>query len=179
MALKTDRIHIDSQIDFFMNEVAERGGIVVVSTAGSGSAMDQAQQLCTYAANASGVQPLGVLMGDMVDIDLTRQHENWHKEEVVKGGKVTIWNKCTVVTDRVYPGLTVTAGEVAYVGPSGYLTNKLHYAPWSSWTRNQILASGTSDPSVQIPPDFFNLVVGRFLSSKDEAGYAKVSVNLP
>ena len=39
MALKTDRIHVDSQIDFFMNEVAERGGIACISTAGSGAAM--------------------------------------------------------------------------------------------------------------------------------------------
>ena len=80
MALRTDRIHIDSQIDYFMNEEAERGGIVVVSTAGSGSAMDQAAQLCTRTyTSISGQKPLGVLMGDMVDIDLTRQHENWHK----------------------------------------------------------------------------------------------------
>ena len=179
MALKTDRIHIDSQIDFFMNEVAERGGIVCVSTAGSGSAMDQAKQLCTYPASVSGAKPLGVLMGDMVDIDLTRQHENWFKEEVVKGGKVTIWNKCTVVTDRVYPGITVAAGDVAYAAPSGYVSNRVHYAPWSAWTRNQILASGTHDPGVMIPPDFYDLAVGRFLSTKDEDGYAKLSVNLP
>jgi hypothetical protein len=179
MALKTDRIHIDSQIDYFMNEVAERGGIVCISTVGSGSAMDQAKQLATYPANVSGVKPLGVLMGDMVDIDLTRQHENWHKEEVVKGGKVTIWSKCTVVTDRIYPGVSPAAGEVAYVAPSGYISNKIHYLPWWSWTRNQILASGTHDVNVQIPPDFYDLAVGRFLSTKDENGFAKVSVNLP
>ena len=179
MALKTDRIHIDSQIDFFMNEVAERGGIVCVSTGGSGSAMDQAQHLCTYPADVSGAKPLGVLMGDMVDIDLTRQHENWHKEEVVKGGKVTIWNKCTVVTDRVYPGITVVAGEVAYAAPSGYVSNRLHYAPWGGWTRNQIAVSGQQDPGITIPTDFYDLAVGKFLSSKDDDGYAKLSVNLP
>lgn len=157
MGLKTDRIHIDSQIDYFMNEVAERGGIVSVSTVGSGAAMDQAEQLCTYAANPSGVSTLGVLMCDMVNLDLTRQHENWHKEEVQKGGKVTIWSKCTVVTDRIYPGATPAAGNIAYVAHSGYI------AP------SKVVSDSSSA----------NHVVGRFLSTKDEDGYCKVSVNLP
>jgi len=157
MALRPDRIHIDSQIDFFMNEVAERGGIVCVSTAGSGAAMDQSEQLATYKANPSGCSTLGVLMCDMVDLDLTRQHENWHKEEVQKGGKVTIWNKGTVVTDRIYPGATPTAGQRAYIAHSGYIANSVVVSDDSS-----------IDP-----------VVGRFLSTKDEDGYCKVSVNLP
>ena len=153
MALRPDRIHVDSQIDFFMNEVAERGGIVCISTVGSGAAMDQAEQLASYVAAPSGEAPLGLLTCDMVNLDLTRQHENWHKEEVQQGGKVTIWPKCTVVTNRVYPGQTPTAGQVAYVGHSGYISNS----------------------------DFIggNLVVGRFLSTKDEDSYCKVSVNLP
>jgi len=153
MALRPDRIHVDSEIDFFMNEVAERGGIACISTAGSGAAMDQGEQLASYVAAPSGEAPLGILTCDMVDIDLTRQHENWHKEEVVKGGKVTIWPKCTVVTDRVYPGQTPTAGQVAYVGHSGYISTS----------------------------DFIggNLVVGRFITTKDEDGFCKVSVNLP
>jgi len=161
MALRTDRIHIDSQIDYFMNETAERGGIVCVSTTGSGSAMDQAKQLATYKANMSGCLPLGVLMCDMVDIDLTRQHENWHKEEVVKGGKVTIWNKCTVVTNQVYPGDTPTAGQTAFLAPSGFISNSM---------KQTDSAASLHEP---------RYVVGRFLSTKDEAGFAKVSVNLP
>jgi hypothetical protein len=156
MALKADRIHVDSQIDYFMNETAERGGIVSVSTAGSGAAMDQAQQLATYKAVASGVLPLGVLMCDVVNNDLTRVHENWHKEEVQIGGKVTIWNKCTVVTNRIVG--TPTAGSLAYVGPSGLLAG----APYQ-----------TDDTGGARTP------VGRFLSTKDEEGFAKVSINLP
>lgn len=162
MALKPDRIHIDSQIDFFMNETAERGKIAVISTAGSGAAMDQATQLatCTY-SSISGQKPLGVLMCDMVDIDLTRQHENWHKEEVVKGGKVTIWSKCTIVTDQVYPGDTPTAGQAAYLAPSGYISNAMKQTDGSAVDTAQ------------------RYTIGRFLSTKDEDGYAKVSVNLP
>lgn len=156
MALKTDRIHVDSQIDYFMNATAERGGIVAISTVGSGSAMDQAQQLCTYAATTSGIKPLGVLMCDVVNNDLLRQHENWHKEEVQIGGKVTIWSKCTVVTNRIYG--TPTAGSLAYVGPSGLLAGAAYQADHTG---------AAARP------------VGRFVSSKDEEGYAKVQVNLP
>ena len=153
MALRPDRIHVDSQIDFFMNEAAERGGIACISTVGSGAAMDQSEQLASYVAAPSGEAPLGILICDMVNLDLTRQHENWYKEEVQQGGKVTIWPKCTVVTDRIYPGQTPTAGQTAYVVHSGYIGNS----------------------------DFIggNLVVGKFLSTKDEDGYCKVSVNLP
>lgn len=158
MALRPDRIHIDSQIDFFMNEVAERGGIACVSTAGSGAAMDQSAQLATYKAEASGCLPLGILMCDMVDLDLTRQHENWHKEEVQKGGKVTIWSKGTVVTDMVVPGQTPTAGQLAYVGPSGYISAGSYQAD----------STGAA-----------TIAIGKFLSTKDEDGYCKVSVSIP
>lgn len=157
MALKSDRTHIDSQIDFFMDETAERGGIACISTVGSGVAMDQAEQLATYAANPSGVGTLGILMSEMVNLDLTRQHENWHKEEVQKGGKVTIWNKGTVVTDMIYPGATPTAGQKAYIGHSGYIAN------------SQVVGDDSDmDP-----------VIGKFLSTKDQDDYCKVSVNIP
>lgn len=155
MALKAQRYHVKSDISYFMNEVATRGGIVVASTAGSGSAMDQAAALVTYAANPSGKLPVGVLMCDMVNLDLTRQHPNWHKEEVQKGGKVTIWEVCDVVTDMIYPGLTPAVNEVAYLGPSGLLINTI------------------ATNKVDRPP------VGYFKSSKDEDGFCKVAINLP
>lgn len=153
MALKADRLSLDSDISFFMNEVAERGGIVTISTVGSGAAMDQSVALCTYAASPSGKQALGVLMCDMVNNDLTRIHENWYKEEVQKGGKVTIWTKCQVTTDMILPGETPVAGSKAYVAHSGNLATK------------DVIGSCQQ--------------VGVFLSSKDEDGFAKVAINLP
>ena len=43
MALKADRHELDVDISFFYNEdTAERGGVVVLDTVGSGAAMDQA-----------------------------------------------------------------------------------------------------------------------------------------
>ena len=90
MALKSDRNEVQTDISFFMNEVATRGGVVSLSTGGSGAAMDQGSALVTYAVSGARVVPMGILLNDMVNLDLTRQHINQHKDEVQKGGKVTI-----------------------------------------------------------------------------------------
>jgi hypothetical protein len=150
MPLKGDRNELDTEFTYFMNETAVKGVIVSVSTQGSGSAMDSAASLATVAANASGAAPLGILLNDVVDIDQTRQHLNWHKDEVQKGGKVTILTKGFVVTDRISG--TPTAGQIAYNANSG-------------------LISGTQAAGT--------VAIGRFLSTKDADGYAKVAVNLP
>ena len=77
MALKGDRYELETAVEFFMNEdsgAAERGGIVTLSTVGSGSALDQSKALVTYASAQSGVVPIGILLNDVVNIDQTRQH---------------------------------------------------------------------------------------------------------
>lgn len=157
MALKGDRYEVVQDVSFFMNEVASRGGIVCFSTAGSGAALDQSEALATYKADISGSIPLGMLMNDMVNIDQTRQHLNWHKDEVQKGQKVRLLFEGWAVTNMIYPGQTPTAGQTAYLGHSGYISN------------TDIV--GASNPE--------NPAVGRFLSVKDEDGYAKVYVKLP
>ena len=40
MALKGDRYLAITEVSYFMDQVAERGGIVVLKTAGSGAALD-------------------------------------------------------------------------------------------------------------------------------------------
>ena len=100
MALKADRHELQTDISFFMDEVASRGGIACLSTGGSGAALDQSAALVTYsAAAASGTIPVGLLLNEMVNIDLTRQHINFHKDEVQKGGKVLLLRRGTVVTN--------------------------------------------------------------------------------
>jgi len=161
MALKGDRYEFETSTDFFLNEVAERGGCVTLSTAGSGAALDQSAALVTYAAAQSGTTPVGILLNDMVNIDQTRQHINFHKNEMQKGGKVTLLRKGWIVTNLIDPGVTVVAGDTAFVGPSGFLTNTNH-AP----LLNRQNRTGGK-------------VIGEFGSLKDEDGYAKVYVNLP
>jgi hypothetical protein len=150
MALKGDRHELETDISFFMNEAAAKGLVVSVSTIGSGAAMDNAAALATVKADPSGVNPLGLLLNDMVDIDLTRQHVNYHKDEVVKGGKITILRKGWVVTDKISG--TPTAGSTAYLAASGLIS----------------ATQATGAPAV-----------GAFLSKKDADGYAKVAINLP
>ena len=111
MALKSDRIELLTDISFFMNTTAERGGvagIAVSGTAGSGVSMDDANAVVAYVAAVSGTRPLGVLLNDVVNLDLTRQHINWHKDEVQLGGKVTLLRNGQVTTP-------------AYVGASGLI----------------------------------------------------------
>jgi hypothetical protein len=158
MALRSDRSTLQTDISFFMNEAATRGGVAVQSTGGSGASMDNGTALVTYAANASGKIPVGLLLNDMVSIDLTRQHLNQHKDEVQKGGKVTLLQKGFVVTSNLEG--TPAAGNVAYLGHSGNL-------------------SGSNITSNDSDSDGSTIVCGRFLSAVDEDGYAKVYIDLP
>lgn len=159
MALKTDRSVLQTDISFFMNEAATRGGVVSLSTGASGAAMDNGAAVVTYAAQPSGKVPVGLLLNDMVDIDLTRQHLNQHKDEVQKGGKVTLLQKGFVVTNKL-EGAAPTAGAAAYLAHSGNLA-----------------ASDLSNDDTD--GDGSTRLVGRFLSAVDEDGYAKVFIDLP
>lgn len=152
MALKGLRVETTTDISFFMDQVAERGGICVMKTAGSGQAMDQAAAEVEYVAASSGKYPVGLLLNDVVNIDMTRQHLNQHKNEVQKGSKVTLLREGFVVTNYI-AAVTPAAGDIAYLGASGLLTN----------------SNGSGG----------NPQIGRFDSTKDEDGYCKVYVKLP
>lgn len=149
MALKSDRYELQTDISFFYNDGTATRGCVVVhdSTAGSGAAMDQGVNLVKKATSGN---PVGVLLNDVVNKDLTRTHLNQYKDEVQKGGKVTVLRKGYVVTNAI-DGSPV-AGSGAYV--SGSVAGNI-----------SMVVSGTR--------------IGAFLSSKDEDGYCKVEVNLP
>jgi hypothetical protein len=161
MALKPLRIPQMTHIDAFMNATAERGGVVSFSSAtASGEAMDQSEFTVDYVANPSGALPYGVLMCDVVNYDLTRQRLNEHKEEVQLGGKVTVMVQGTIVTDKIQPSQTPTAGALAYLGASGLIAST-----------DTVGSAGTATIERRI--------IGRFLSAKDQDGFAKVQINLP
>jgi hypothetical protein len=154
MALKGDRNVQMTDISFFMNEAGAKGGIVCVSTVGSGAALDQAAALVTYSATASGNKPVGLLLNDFVDIDTTRQRVNVHKNEMLKGSKATVMTKGWILTDQLASGITLAAGDTAYLANGGRITN--------------VNTGAAASP-----------VVGRFLGKADEDGFAKVEINLP
>jgi hypothetical protein len=156
MALKSDRYELQTDISFFYNEgTATRGGVVVHDTAGSGAAMDQGVNLVKYATVTAASRPVGILLNDVVNKDLTRTHLNMHKDEVQKGGKVTVLRKGYVVTNSI-TSASVSAGDPAYA---------CHV--------------NAGNLRIDSPGSSGVLQVGRFLSGKDEDGYAKVEVNLP
>lgn len=157
MALKPDRYEFQTDISFFMNEVAERGGVVVMNGTPSGAAMDAANNLVTYAANPSGKVPMGILLNDVVNYDLTKHHINPYKNEIQKGGKVTVLRKGYVVTNKISTSGTPVAGDYAYLADSGLI----------STSARALVLDGGAQP------------IGRFMTAKDTDGYAKVEINLP
>lgn len=158
MALKSDRYEAQTDISFFYNAgTATRGGVVVLDAASaSGAALDQGVNLVKYKQAAATDVPVGILLNDVVNKDLTRTHMNWYKDEVQKGGKVTVLTQGWVLTSNITG--SPSPGDVAYADSvtAGNITDSAANAQ----------ASG-------------NLAIGRFMSNKDADGYAKVFVNLP
>lgn len=154
MALKADRYEESTDISFFYNQgTATRGGVVLLDAASAqGAAMDQGANKVKYDVATTGTVPVGILLNDVVEKDLTRTHLNQYKDEVQKGGKVTVMTRGWVVTSSI-DSVTIVPGQVAYASASnaGNLTN--------------VSTSGQA--------------VGRFMSAKDADDYVKVYVNLP
>ncbi len=153
MALKGDRQIDATEISYFLNEVAERGSVVSISTAGSGISLENSKSVATVATSPSGSKVLGILLNDFVSIDRTRFPINWHKDQAASGDKASILTRGWVVTNKLLG--TITAGQLAYAAESGNLRG-----------------SALTPANVSNQP-----LVGRFVSDKDEAGYAKVYVN--
>jgi|TARA_B100000085_G_scaffold285526_1_gene321895 hypothetical protein len=151
MALKGDRVEHLTDISFFKADaVIERGLIVAHLTGGSGAAMDDSlAQVDTV--SSTGDLAAGLILNDVVNLDLTRQQYNAHKDEVQLGGKVTLLRRGTVVTDQISG--TPVIGEKVHFDATGKLTT-------------------ASDPAGK------SMAVGRWLGIKDKDGYAKVEINI-
>ena len=150
MALKRDRETLATNIEFYLNEVAEPGVIACYDTSGSGVALDHADNQLTIAAAASGAKPAGLLLTETVDVDETVYVLPRYRDITNIGNKVCLLQKGWVVTDKVNG--TVAAGDTAILDASGFIK------------------SGTAGAGVQ--------AVGTFKSAKDEDGFAKVYIDL-
>lgn len=151
MALRPDRQVVADDPSYFMDTTGEAGGIATISTAGSGVSLDNAANVVAYSATGSGAIPVGILMNDVVNKDLTKTHLNYYANEVQVGDKVNLVTDGWVVTNKVTG--TPAAGAAAYVGVSGNFSASQTNGAWAP--------------------------VGRFMTSKDSDGYAKVYVKLP
>ena len=164
MALKGDRHEFQVDISFFNNDVAEKGLVLVYGpgggsgtgpTGGSGIALDNTKQIASVAANPSGLRPAGLLLNNQVNIDQTRQHINYHRDEMIAGGKCALLRQGWVVSNKITG--TPSAGNKAYLGANGLVTPTV-----------------SSNGGTAATPQ-----VGEFMSSADEDGYAKVAIHLP
>lgn len=162
MALRPDYDVYESYIDFYMDTTCAKGEVLSLSTAGSGSALDHTLNVASKPTTAttqniqlaSGARPLGVVTFDVVNIDLTKYSLNEQKAEVQVGSKVNIVNRGRFVTNSLHPAAVPVAGNLAYLAISGLF----HSA-----------GDGVSGA----------IVIGRWLSTKDGDGFAKVEVNIP
>jgi hypothetical protein len=152
MALKPDRIETQTDISFFMNNTQTRGGVVSIVSGGSGVAMDDGNAVVNYVASPSGAKPIGLLLNDVVNNDLTRQHINYHQDEVQVGSKVALLRVGQVTTNSIQTGVSnPSAGADAYLAANGNLS--------------AVQAAGAPK-------------VGQWLSAQDSELYAKVSINI-
>ena len=155
MALKADRQINAYEIQFHLPDISERGVIVSFSGSTSGVNPDSTDNTVHVPASPSGMVPVGMLLADVVSLDLSKYARNVYKNEQVSGEKVPLATKGWLVTDKIYG--TPAIGGTAYLGYSGYL-------------------SPTSTDGNE--SDEGNAVVGKFLSTLDENNYARVAIDL-
>lgn len=155
MALKGNRVILETDITLTCPTATERGVVLCRTTPGSGVALGDLAGAADLLANPSGAAVAGLLLNDIVNVDVTRYHLNFHKDERLINQRMSLLKKGRVTTNKVTGA--PTAGQTAYVTASGVLTPT-------------VSATG----GVAATPK-----VGVFAGSLDENGYATVDVNLP
>lgn len=156
MALGEYRQVLATDINFVVNAAAERGGIL---SAASGN-------IASYVASvvASGTTPIGILLDDVESLNPMLHPQYYQRNVTDIGGKVGIATQGEFITDFLDPDAEVhiDAGDRAYLQNSGLLTIRA-LAP------GVVGSAGGSGVGI---------VVGRFLSSVDSNGFAKVWIDL-
>lgn len=163
MALKPDREYneVTDITNFWVSTTTsgyattgEKGGLASVVTAGSGAALGinyaDDPNVVSYADSASGAIVKGVLLQDVnARMSTARDFPDYESLEIRPGDKCTLVSRGWLVTNIISG--TPAVGGVAYLGPSGYFKT----------------TQDTSAPKV-----------GRFETTKDANGYARVFVDV-
>lgn len=157
MALKGQRVLLETDITMTCASVTNRGPILMMLTSGSGVVLGDSAGSAQLANSPSGLTVAGLLLNDVVNIDQTRYHRNFQKDETLINERCNILRKGRVTTDQVVPGVSPTVGQTAYVAASGLLTNVFD-------------AGG----GIVATPK-----IGQFRGTKDEVGFVTVDVALP
>lgn len=157
MALKPDRVEdpYGQDVEWYFETTCERGGIATIDTAktGVGGYPGDRNKVAKYAASPANAVPLGMMLYDVVDYDVNRQHENFYKSgfQARVNQKVVVDRSGRYTTNMIPSGVTPAPGNDAYVAASGMFSN--------------VQASGAAR-------------VGTWLSAPDADGYAKIQMEL-
>lgn len=150
MALAPSRQVFDTNIDYALNAVAERGVIVSIipGTTADGEV--------TVAAVATGVNqmPIGILLDDVEDMNYDRHGEYRQRNVVDVGSVVGLATAGEFWTDQI-TGSTPVAGRKAYLGTNG------------SVTMTQATDGNNLAPQV-----------GKFMSVANANGFVKIELRL-
>lgn len=104
-------------IDFPCPYTQERGGILTYISASGMS-------FVAYSDNPSGLKAAGIQMNDIENVNFTRQpFQQYLRDMDVAFTIVGISNNGDYITDWIYPIGTIFNGDLAYLGPSGMITN--------------------------------------------------------
>lgn len=150
MALSPSRQVWQTNVDFALNEVAERG-VVCTIVPGTTSA---GEVTASATPTGVGVQAIGVLLDDVEDLNYDRHPEYRQRNVVDVGSVVGLAHEAELLTDQV-TGSPV-AGNDAFLNVNGTV------GPTQ-------LQDGLGNNAPQ---------VGKFLSSPDANGFVKLRVDL-
>jgi len=157
MALREWRRVESTTIEYIVESATERGG-VLSATSGLIAAYDTS-------VTPSSIVPVGILLEDIEAQNYMTHPQRYQRNVSDLGSKVGILTKGEVETDMLEPAAEahIDAGQKAYLTESGYLTI-------------EALAPGVvaADPMHGTS----GVLVGRFISTVDSAGFARVRIDL-
>lgn len=116
ISIEVDKYVESQDISFFCTDKVPKGTVMVLDTNNENDYL-----LCKRPDSTKSI-PVGVLLNDVVDLDLTRRHINHHKDEVQAGGKVTLLKKGWVALSGVQGEPEV--GKTAYFTEDGRVTSE-------------------------------------------------------
>lgn len=120
MSLRPLRQTEQVNIDFITPWTQERGGCLSI-------VLSSGMYIAEYAANPSGLFPMGIQLNDIEWMNLARQYHRTYAHPAattdVPCGTVGIATQGDFVTDWLMLVGTVMPGDAAYSGPSGTFTN--------------------------------------------------------
>jgi len=117
MSLRPERQTQQVNIDYPCPWTQERGGVLTWTQASGINFVE-------YAFDPSGVHFAGLQLNDIENVNMTRQPFQQYLRTIdIPFARVGVATQGDFTTDWIYPVGTIHQGDLAYVGPSGMITN--------------------------------------------------------